>query len=278
MVMKRRNGFTLVELLIVVAIIALLASIMLPVYSLAKELARRTVCKGNAHTVVAAMREYATNDEDKVFPNAFPENPGVAAIGLNRTTKDADITAAVQVGASRSLFLLIRKDYASFKAFVCPSAESYLGHEIDETIDLETEYDFSSHTSLSYSYQVQKKDDDDTPAGHPTSIIDSSQLAVYADRNPISGRSGWTPSGTGYVATGDVTRLSQNSFNHNQAGQNVGFADASIRWVLNPYVGPEDTTSNQPDNIWVTENTATGLDGGISPIYPTSDLDSVLWP
>ncbi|MCD4825363.1 MAG: prepilin-type N-terminal cleavage/methylation domain-containing protein [Phycisphaerae bacterium] len=41
------RGFSLIELLIVIAIISLLASILLPSLSRAKELAMRTVCKSN---------------------------------------------------------------------------------------------------------------------------------------------------------------------------------------------------------------------------------------
>ena len=276
--MKRRNAFTLVQLLVVVAVV--MVSVLAVVVWMTsrrwvggRESDRRALCRANIHTIVAAMREYSTDDQGKLFPSAFPTVGGINAIGIGRDRKEI----AGNAGASRSLFLLIRNDYVGFKAFLCPSAVSYVGHEVDETVDIDTEYDFPSHKNLSYSYQVQKRGPAGE-AGHPTTIMDSSDLAVYADRSPVSGEDGWRASGGGYVATPDLARVGQNSFNHDQAGQNVGFADASVRWETTPQVGPVDATSKKPDNIWVTEDTATGGDGGVDPIYPTSDMDSVLWP
>lgn len=62
--MMRRRGFTLVELLVVVSIIALLISILLPSLKRARDQARQTVCASNMRGLVMAVHTYATANDD----------------------------------------------------------------------------------------------------------------------------------------------------------------------------------------------------------------------
>ena len=64
----QRSGFTLVELLVVVGIIALLIALLFPVFSRAREQARRTKCLSNLRTIGQAMFVYANNNRDRL-PN-----------------------------------------------------------------------------------------------------------------------------------------------------------------------------------------------------------------
>jgi len=58
------RGFTLVELLVVVAIIALLLGILVPALSKARESGRRAVCGSNVRQVYIANTGYATENAD----------------------------------------------------------------------------------------------------------------------------------------------------------------------------------------------------------------------
>jgi prepilin-type processing-associated H-X9-DG protein/prepilin-type N-terminal cleavage/methylation domain-containing protein len=64
---NRRVGFTLIELLVVVAIIVLLAAILFPVFSQARERARRTTCLSNLKNLGLAFQMYV-DDYDEVIP------------------------------------------------------------------------------------------------------------------------------------------------------------------------------------------------------------------
>lgn len=55
---KRQNAFTLVELLVVLAIIAILAAILFPAFNRAKESARQTNCATNLNQIYLAVQQY----------------------------------------------------------------------------------------------------------------------------------------------------------------------------------------------------------------------------
>ncbi len=69
-------GFTLLELLIVIAILALLAALLIPVFSQVREKARQTTCLANARQLGSAILMY-TQDYDEVLPAATNITAGI---------------------------------------------------------------------------------------------------------------------------------------------------------------------------------------------------------
>jgi prepilin-type N-terminal cleavage/methylation domain-containing protein/prepilin-type processing-associated H-X9-DG protein len=64
---EKRKGFTLIELLVVIAIIAILAAILFPVFSRAREAARKSACLSNTKQLGQALAMYV-QDWDECLP------------------------------------------------------------------------------------------------------------------------------------------------------------------------------------------------------------------
>ena len=66
---KHKSGFTLIEVLVVVAIIGVLAALLFPVFASAREKARASSCLSNYHQIGIAIQMYAQDSDDKTPAN-----------------------------------------------------------------------------------------------------------------------------------------------------------------------------------------------------------------
>jgi prepilin-type N-terminal cleavage/methylation domain-containing protein len=70
--MKRSTrAFTLIEQLVVIAIIAILAAILFPVFAQAREKARGAVCLNNVKQVTLAFLMFAQDYDERYVPAGF---------------------------------------------------------------------------------------------------------------------------------------------------------------------------------------------------------------
>ncbi len=100
-VVTRRNraAFTLIELLTVIAIIAILAAILLPVFASVRESARRTACISNMQQIYAGLKQYDL--DNRRYPD-FLLGPAVGCTPDGNKTLVLSATPCTMAGAAGS--------------------------------------------------------------------------------------------------------------------------------------------------------------------------------
>jgi type II secretory pathway pseudopilin PulG len=242
--MKRRGGYTIIELLTTVGIIALLLATLLPTLDHAREAARRANCRENLKGIFRAMLAYQGNLGDNDYFPAWSLGP------------------SDQVDTERALWsLVVTEQVETPGSFICPSdryARKWEGA-------IERDNPFPDHTdpqtvqSISYSYQVPYHEIDTNryEVGSPRFELagdDNLNFAIMADRSPfdsprtgggklLNTASGWSSPNTlekrqSFIRLLDTDERGQiNSPIHRGQGQNVLFRDGHTEWADTPLVG-----------------------------------------
>jgi prepilin-type N-terminal cleavage/methylation domain-containing protein/prepilin-type processing-associated H-X9-DG protein len=119
----REYAFTLVELLVVVAIIAILAALLLPALSSARQKGARAVCLSNLHQIGITIHNYAADNEGKI-PYGPKAPPFVSPADLYPSTGAPTSLISLQSGAPVGLGLLLQQHLGSQpKVLFCPGAD-----------------------------------------------------------------------------------------------------------------------------------------------------------
>jgi len=264
------KAFTLVELVIVIAVIGILTTLIVPSLIRAVELARRAVCNSNIRTIVQGLVQYSSDSQE--MPKV-PVSSWNTRIGTNRTSNP--FSANSVRNHSSNLWLLAREEHVGLEAFVCPSTTDtpYEGEQIKNY------WDFRSSLRISYGLQ--------SPYGYggSLSILTPEGVVLVADGSPYVDPS--TGNNPGKIKTnasivdwgnenagGEQMQLWGNSPNHDSEGQNVGYFDGRAEWQTTANCGKDG------DNIYTATNhkTATSPGGNLTAGIKNNENDTLILP
>ena len=138
----RKNAFTLIEMLVVVAIIAILFALLLPVLSKAKASAKRTTCLNNLRQINLGTRLYC-DDSNDVTPGSVGAGTNAPWIAYKELMKQY-----VGLHGTSS-----RQD----RLFACPADKFYydwVRGYVSESHHDQSRFDYSSYTFNSMNLAV----------------------------------------------------------------------------------------------------------------------------
>jgi prepilin-type processing-associated H-X9-DG protein len=262
------RGFSLVELLVLLAILVILVSIFVPFLLRARETDRRVRCTDNLRVIQQALKAYATGNGNNLPRVTYEPSRGptgyVAYTGADSPDPFARGSQVRPNDVTASLWLLVRAGLVSPAKFVCPSSGATPDPLLHggKDVPAAARSNFSGGENLSYSYTSPFSA---APSYRLNTDLLKFDFAVLADKSPGTAGGDDVTAPPYDAAPFDLARA--NSNNHGEAGQNVLYADGHVQFQPTPYCGVGDGAVR--DNIYTALST-TPLPEGTEPALPAA--------
>jgi prepilin-type N-terminal cleavage/methylation domain-containing protein len=116
---RNEDGFTLIEMMVVIAITAILAALLFPALSRAKVNGKQTTCLNNLKEIAQGVHMYAEDFDQILFPITNPSGPSFSPLAFYQwTAYDALMRSYVGLQGAPS---------PQDKVFACPADTFYYG-------------------------------------------------------------------------------------------------------------------------------------------------------
>lgn len=213
-----RLGFTLVELMVVIVIIAILMGVLMPNIARMREKGRRTVCATNLKQIHTLIETYM-KDYDDCYPYFDVNGRGGSSRNAPMLIDEAEN-------------ILIRRGFTkNLKVFQCPSRLAV--GVTDKTRKSHFEY------NPNLSFRSPSGD-----LGKAPRVLKGAQV-----QNPGNVRLGWDSDDEGVGGKG---RGGNNYFdeadNHGADGGNVVYCDGHVQWWTSDKFDAKDQSDPDPEN------------------------------
>lgn len=221
-----RSAFTLIELLIVIAIIAILAAILFPVFSRARENARRSSCMSNVKQISLGVMQYV-QDYDERFPGYYTNLDG-GPHGYNCVT--TAVTATTDKGWSE----MIEPYLKSKQILQCPSEPT--SPIANGNCSNYSDYFFNALLASNEPTPTDRIIEQPTAGGRSLAALDAPSLTV------MNGDGGAYAS-ENQMANWPYNNLDPGQYRRHMGGNNFSFADGHVKWYRPEKIKEFDSVS-----------------------------------